>query len=193
MKKSFLTSAALCSLFALVPTLAHAHPGHGTGFVSGLAHPLMGLDHVLAMAAVGLWAAQLGGRARWAVPATFIAMMCAGGVLGLAGFSMPYVDSTILGSVVVLGLLVATAARWPLAVGITVAGAFALAHGLAHGAEMPTAAGGAACIAGFAATTAALHGLGFGLAAMLQRSAQTAWIRAAGALVLVGGVCLAAA
>jgi len=177
-----LTAAALA-----VPGAALAHTGHPTGgFGYGFAHPLGGLDHLLAMLAVGLWAAQAGGRALWAVPATFLAVMAAGGGLALAGVALPAVELGIAGSVLAFGLLVACAARLPLPAGMALTGAFALFHGFAHGAEMAAGASAVAYGAGFLAATALLHGVGL-VAGQLGR------VRLGGALVRVGGAATAAA
>ncbi len=149
-------SASLLVLLLALAAPASAHPGPGgglgVGFLGGLAHPFGGLDHVLAMVAVGLWAAQLGGRALWLVPTGFVAAMLAGATLGWAGIGVIPAEAGILASVLLLGLLVAFAVRLPLALGLVVVGVFALCHGHAHGA---------------AAATALLHGLGVaaGLAA----------------------------
>src|SRR5258708_21754085 len=111
---------------------AHTFGAHGAGFAQGIAHPLGGIDHLLAMVAVGLWAAQLGGRALWAVPAAFVAMMAVGGVAGMLGAALPLVEFGISGSLVVLGVLVALAARLPVAVSAVLVGLLALFHGHAH-------------------------------------------------------------
>ena len=155
------------TLLAVVGTLLfgharlHAHPGHDTAsFGAGLVHPLGGLDHILAMLAVGLWVAQLGGRARWMAPATFIGVMTLGGALGLAHVSLPFVEQGILLSVLVLGVLIAAAVRLPLVASAAIVGLFALCHGFAHGAEMPDTAAGFTYGAGFALATALLHGSG---------------------------------
>jgi urease accessory protein len=175
MKKSSSLSAILFSALTFLPTLVHAHPGHpghDDDFLSGLAHPFAGLDHVLAMIAVGIWAAQLGGRARWALPAAFVTVMMLGGALGMARVTIPMVDSAILCSVVMLGLLIVTAARPPLGVSLGLVGLFASVHGLAHGAEIPANASGFAFTGGFALATAALHSTGLILAALLGFSAR---------------------
>ena len=185
------TSALLVSALTFIPTLAHAHPGHGAGFAAGAAHPLMGLDHLLAMLAVGLWAAQLGGRARWMVPAAFVAVMSVARVLGMPGVAVPMVESVILCSVVILGLLIATMARLPLAASVALVGVFAAFHGLAHGMELPANASGVTYTAGLALATAALHGAGLALAAVLQRGAAMGWVRVAGAAVAIAGAMLA--
>jgi urease accessory protein len=183
--KPSLKSTALLALFALAPALAQAHPGHGAAnsFASGLNHPLQGLDHLLAMVAVGLWAAQLGGRSLWAVPATFVGVMSLGGMLGMMGIPLPMVETGILVSVLVLGMLITAAARLPLA-------ASALFHGHAHGTEIPAAAGGLGYGAGFILATAALHGCGIGLGLLAQKRFTAPAIRFAGAAIVVGGFCL---
>lgn len=178
-------------LFALLalalPGAALAHTGHPAGgFGDGFFHPPGGLDHLLATLAVGLWAAQAGGRALWAVPATFLVLMAAGGGLALAGVSLPAVELGIAASVLAFGLLVACAARLPLAVGMALTGAFALFHGFAHGAEMAAGASAARYGAGFLAATALLHGAGM-LAGEMGR------IRLGGVLVRLGGAATAAA
>jgi len=149
--------AALC-LFA---GTASAHPGHpAAGFAGGLAHPLLGLDHLLAMIAIGLWAGQQGGRAVWAVPAAFVGAMTLGGALAWSGFGLPHVETAIALSVLVLGLLIATRRQWSITAGMTLAATFALFHGYAHGLEMPQAASPAGYALGFVLATAFLHGVG---------------------------------
>lgn len=188
MKKLVLPVAALL----LAPTLAHAHPGHDvTGFSHGFAHPLSGLDHLLAMLAVGLWAAQMGGRARWAVPATFVTVMALGGALGMMGLHLPMVESGIAASVLVLGLLIALSARLSLAAAMPLVGLFALFHGYAHGAEMPASVSGLEYAAGFALATAALHAAGIGLGMGIQRATSAPLVRFAGAAIAITGVVLA--
>ncbi|WP_236461580.1 HupE/UreJ family protein, partial [Pseudomonas syringae] len=116
----------------LVPTLALAHPGHGdNGLIAGISHPLGGLDHLLAMLAVGLWAAQQQGAARWALPCTFVGTMLIGGVLGFEGLNLPALESGIAASVLALGLAVALAVRPPLALAVAATALFALFHGVA--------------------------------------------------------------
>src|SRR5262249_25638018 len=130
---------ALAALVALTPVLAQAHilPGEAHGFTSGLNHPLHGLDHILAMVAVGLWAAQLGGRALWVLPASFVGFMTLGGALGMSGMHLPLVEAGIIASVVALGIFVAASARLPLLASVAVTGLFAMFHGHAHGTEIP--------------------------------------------------------
>lgn len=153
---------ALAAMSLLAGT-ASAHTGdHGavTGFAGGLAHPLMGLDHLFAMVAIGLWAAQQGGRALWAVPAAFAGAMLMGGMLAWSGFALPHVETAIALSVLVLGLLIATRRHWAVTAGIAFAAGFAVFHGYAHGLEMPLAASPALYGLGFVLATLGLHGLG---------------------------------
>ncbi|GLS85770.1 hypothetical protein GCM10010873_07440 [Cypionkella aquatica] len=151
----------------LIPTTALAHPGHGVGFEAGFLHPFTGADHLLAMVGVGLWAAILGGRARMALPATFLTAMAIGGAsavnIGL-GAGAVAVEPAILASVILLGAVVALALRAPLGLAVPLVGLFGLAHGAAHGAEM--VGNGLAFGAAMLTATALLHaaGLGLGLA-----------------------------
>jgi len=151
--------AALC-LFA---GTASAHTGNHTpvtGFAGGLAHPLTGLDHLLAMIAIGLWAAQQGGRALWAVPAAFVGAMLMGGGLAWAGLSLPHVETGIAASVLVLGLLIATRRQLSVTAGVAIAAVFAIFHGYAHGLEMPQTAAPVLYAMGFVLATVSLHGVG---------------------------------
>ena len=185
----------LLSVMFFLPTLAFAHTGVGatTGFGSGFAHPFGGFDHLLAMLAVGLWAAQMGDRALWAVPAAFVALMIFGGVLAVAGIHVPYVEGGILVSVLVLGILIAAAFKFPLMISASIVGVFALFHGHAHGAEMPLVAGAISYSLGFALATALLHAAGIVGGMMLQKMNVEKVVRYAGAAIAVGGVYLALA
>lgn len=190
--KSLVRFAAVAA-FALAPGLASAHTGlgHVDGFAHGFAHPLGGLDHVLAMVMVGLFAAQLGGRARWLVPASFLAAMVVGGALGFAGVGVPFVELGIGLSIVVLGGVVAFNLQAGVTVAMALVGFFAVFHGFAHGAEMPESASGLAYGAGFALATALLHaaGLGVGLALDGKVGARRAMVvRSIGALVAFAGI-----
>lgn len=179
--------------FTLMPTLAHAHPGHGaaTGGIGwGLAHPFTGLDHILAMIAVGLWAVQLGKRALWVLPLSFVGAMAAGAALGMRGVSLPFVEPAILASVIVLGALVAFAKRLPLGASAAVVAVAALFHGQSHGCEMPADASGLLAAAGFVIATAMLHASGILAGLMLQGIAQQRIIRAAGVAILSTAVLL---
>lgn len=169
---------------------AYAHPGHGPAdFASGFTHPFSGWDHLLAMVAVGLWAAQLGGRARWLLPASFVGAMVLGAAAGIAGLAPAGVDWFILASVLVLGLAVASATKLPFAAAaavVALAGAF---HGLAHGAEMPLRADSLRFLAGMTMGTAGLHALGVtgGIIAIRRNPASLRW---AGAGIAAGGIGL---
>ncbi len=157
--------AAAAVVATLLPTAAWAHVGHGStvGFVHGFVHPVTGIDHVLAMVAVGLFAANLGGRALWAVPLSFVSVMAVGGALGVAGIAIPFVEAGIAISVIVLGLAVALRWQWPVAAAMALVGVFAIFHGHAHGAEMPVDASGLEYGLGFMLATALLHVVGIGL------------------------------
>ena len=185
-------SLMVLSYLLLVPALAHAHVGAGatSGFGAGLNHPLGGLDHILAMIAVGIWAAQVGGRAVWAVPSAFVGMMMVGGVLGISGTHVPFVEQGIILSVLMLGVLIAAAVRMPLLASMIVVGMFAVFHGHAHGTEIPFAASGFAYGAGFVFATASLHAAGIGLALMLQRKPGMQLVRFAGVIIAAGGLLL---
>lgn len=175
---------------ALVPGAAFAHAGHEAGtFMTGLGHPVGGADHVLAMVAVGLWAAQAGGRALWAMPACFVGAMVAGGAAGAAGMGFPAVEPMILASIVILGALVALAARVPLAPSLALLALFGAAHGWAHGAEGP-ATGLASYFAGFALATATLHAAGIGAGVALSRIAASRGLRVLGGIAAAAGVAL---
>lgn len=179
---------------ASVPAIAHAHTGVGAtgGFVHGFAHPVGGLDHVLAMVAVGIFAAMLGGRALWLVPAAFVVVMAFGGALGIYGVQVPFVEAGIAGSVIVLGLAVALRWKPPVAAAMALVGLFAVFHGHAHGAEMPLDASGASYAAGFLLATALLHlagiALGFGIGLIGRRSHLAA--RAGGGAMAIAGVAM---
>lgn len=180
----------------LLPQMALAHAGdhHLSPFQSGLGHPLGGTDHVLAMLAVGLWAAMLGGRALWALPVAFVGALLAGGVLGALGLPLVGVQPMILASIVLLGVAAALALKLSPAWAALIVAVFGLFHGHAHGAEGPEA-GLALYALGFALSTAALHGaglvLGLGLNLALSRGLAQ-WIsRAIGAGTAVAGLALA--
>jgi urease accessory protein len=186
---------SIAAALSLVPTaaLAHSGVGHVHGFAQGFLHPLGGVDHVLAMVTVGVFAWQLSGRALWLVPATFVLAMAAGGALGIAGVELPLVEFGIATSVVVLGAIVALKVRTPLAVAMGVVGAFAVFHGHAHGTEMPPDALGAAYAAGFLLATALLHAggiaLGFGIGRIGDIQGRLVY-RVGGGLVALAGVAI---
>jgi len=145
---------------AATPAVAHTGIHSVSGFAAGFLHPLGGLDHMLAMIGVGLFAALLGRGALLAVPASFVLMMMAGGALGMAGVEIPAVEVAIAASVVAVGSVVAWGWAWPTSAAAMLVGFFALFHGYAHGAELPVGASGLTYGLGFALASAALHSLG---------------------------------
>ncbi|GEP11219.1 hypothetical protein MGN01_30640 [Methylobacterium gnaphalii] len=146
-------------------TGAWAHPGHGgtQSLAAGMLHPVTGADHVLAMVAVGLIGALRGGRAVWALPATFLTLMVAGAGFGLAGLKLPYAEPAILASVIVFGLLALVSRRLPTAALAGLIGAFAVFHGYAHFTEMPESASAPLYGLGFLVVTAFLHTIGIAI------------------------------
>jgi len=192
MNRLFFAVSAAVSVLA---TSAFAHTG-GTGvngFAAGFTHPIGGLDHILAMIAVGILAAQMGGKALWAVPLSFVAMMLVGGGIAMAGGNVPFVELGIVGSVVLLGAVVAFGREMPLVAAMALVGVLSIFHGHAHGLEMPANAGGAQYAMGFALATAVLHGIGLGGSLLLRRLDEKVApmaLRASGAALSVAGLAL---
>src|SRR4029077_9056522 len=164
-------NALLLGILLCIPSLARAHVGVGQtgGFSHGFGHPLSGLDHICAMVAVGLWAAQMGGRAIWAVPLTFISVMAFGGFLGMLHVQIPFIETGIVISVLTLGVFIAAAVRMPLIASVLIIGLFAIFHGHAHGEETLEKASGLAYAVGFVLATALLHAIGIGLGIGIQK------------------------
>jgi urease accessory protein len=181
------------SLAALVvgglasPAVAHVGD-HVGGLANGLAHPFTGLDHVLAMAAVGLWASQLGRRAIWLLPAVFPAVMAAGAIMGVNGIALPWIEIGIAASVLVLGAAVAFGWQAPAAASAAIVAMFALFHGHAHGTELPAATSALAYGAGFVMATLALHAIGLGIGILARR--PLVMRTAGGAIAAIGLVLL---
>ena len=179
----------------MAPQIASAHVGLGDAHdaLHGFIHPLTGIDHILAMVSVGLLAANLGGRATWAVPVSFVSMMLVGGILGMNGFELPLTELGIGLSVISLGSLIAVSARLPVALAMAMAGVFAIFHGFAHGAEMPVDASGLMFATGFVVATASLHiagiVLGIGIA-RLSQSISDKVLKVGGGAVALAGVAL---
>jgi urease accessory protein len=188
-----MTLRAVASLASLAagPALAHTGAGPVEGLAQGLMHPLTGLDHLLAMVAVGLWAGMTGGRARLAYPAAFIVAMLVAGFWGMSGGALAGAEFGIALSVVILGAAIALRASPPLAAGALACGIFAVFHGFAHGAEWPQNASVAGYALGFVIATAALHGAGLALAGALAARAPILARIAGGGLVLAGMAILA--
>ena len=193
MPSNRISRIALSLAASLYPALAHAHVGVGetSGFAHGFAHPISGLDHVLAMILVGVLAFQLGGRALWLVPLAFVGMMAIGGALGAIGVNVPFVELGIAMSVIGLGAAVALEIKAPAAIAAGLVGLFAIFHGHAHGAEMPENAAGLAYAAGFMIATALLHGagigLGFGIGKISQRVGPSV-VRIIGGVAALAGL-----
>ncbi|MDT8326159.1 MAG: HupE/UreJ family protein [Roseovarius sp.] len=165
------TLAILVALLAASPAAAHLPEGDYGSFLSGVTHPLFGLDHVLAMIAVGLWASQIGGRALWAVPTAFVGAMVMGFLAALAGLNLPFVETMIMASTMVLGLVVALALRPSPALAMGAVAVFALFHGHAHGSELGQAQAVQFGV-GFAIATALLHAAGISVAFTAARETK---------------------
>jgi urease accessory protein len=195
MKRPLFPLSASAVSIALLPTVALAHTGVGdtVGFSHGFIHPLAGIDHVLAMMMVGVFAWQLGGRALWLVPITFVLVMAIGGVLGVTGIGVPFIEIGIALSVIVLGASVAFRVKAPMAIAMAVVGLFAIFHGHAHGSEMPENAAGMTYGLGFMIATALLHLGGIGLGFLIGRIGDKrgpVFVRAAGAAAAVAGLAI---
>ncbi|MBB3350186.1 HupE/UreJ family protein [Rhizobium lentis] len=194
MKSAFKSSLLALAAIAL-PAVAAAHPaiGEAAGFSHGFAHPISGLDHILAMVMVGVFAFQFGGRAVWLVPTTFVLVMALGGLLGVSAINVPFVETGIALSVVVLGAVVAFNVKAPLAATAGIIGLFAIFHGHAHGAEMPENAAGGAYAAGFMVATALLHAAGLALGYAVGHAGKRQGVlvtRTAGSIAALAGVGL---
>jgi urease accessory protein len=189
--------AGLATSLLLAPAaFAHLQGGAAAGLTSGLLHPLTGLDHVLAMLAVGLWAAQRGGAERWRLPLAFVGTMLVGGVLGMSGLVLPYGEIGIALSVLLLGVLIVSAPRLSSPAALALVAAAALLHGHAHGSELAAGLSPALYAAGFVAATAALHAAGVAAGVGLlwvRREGAALALRASGAgIAACGGLLLAA-
>lgn len=186
LKLSVLAGVAI----VLAPAGACAHIIAGTqgGFGSGFAHPLTGPDHFLAMFAVGLWGAQMGGRAVWTLPVTFPMIMVIGGVLGMAGLHLPAIEAGIALSIVALGSAIVFAWRPPEWIALILIAYFALCHGYAHGAELPRATDPADYAIGFVLATGMIHLFGIGVGLALNKPMHGRLSRALGAAIGMGGV-----
>jgi urease accessory protein len=195
--RSFSLAIAACLAAVAFSPDAFAHTGAGatTGFAYGFAHPIGGLDHVLAMVAVGLFAYLLKGKALWLVPAAFVGTMALGGIVGVFGIPVPLVEIGIALSVVAIGAMIAFGKSVPIAAAMAVVGVFAVFHGHAHGAEMPAAASGLAYGLGFMLATASLHAAGvlagFGIGKMSEAHSMKI-ARASGAALSLAGIAILA-
>ncbi len=182
-------AALLCALL-LSAELAQAHiqKGEAAGFLSGVRHPISGLDHVVAMIAVGLWGAQLGAPAIWVLPVAFPMVMAFGGMLGLMGVPLRGTEYGIAASAILLGAVVLLKLRPPLAAAAVLVGVFAIFHGYAHGTELPPGQSGLLYSMGFVIATGCLHAVGIGIGTVHRWPWGHAFVRAAGGIVAVTGV-----
>lgn len=188
--RAFFRAALLLAALACV-TAARAHTDQGDvggGLIAGFLHPLLGLDHVVAMVAVGIWGAQLGRPAIWVLPITFPLVMAAGGVLGVLGVPIPGVEIGIALSAIALGAMIVFAARPPLTVAAAIIAVFAIYHGYAHGAELPATANAIAYSTGFVAATGGLHCIGILIGEIKRVSGGNQLLRVTGAVIAVVGV-----
>ena len=189
--KNLIIGSLAAAAFAFTGEVsAHTFGAHGAGFAGGMAHPFLGLDHLLAMLAVGLWAAQLGGTARWRLPLAFMAAMVAGASMANSGFGAGAAESLAAFSVLVLGLLIAGPVRLPAMLSFPAVAIFALSHGYAHGLEMPEAASPWGYGLGFLTATAVLHGIGLVLGSDAGRLVVP--VRVGGAAIAATGLVLLA-
>jgi urease accessory protein len=187
-----LRCAGVFALLALAATPAFSHPtnGLGVGFVSGFTHPLTGIDHVLAMVAVGVWGTQLGKPAIWLLPVTFPLVMSLGGALGIRGVPLPGVEIGVAASAAILGLMIVLSARPPIGFAAVLVGAFAIFHGYAHGIELPKAAYPLAYGVGFVLATGLLHLTGIALGLIERWPLGVKALRGMGAGISAVGIYL---
>lgn len=197
MTRTLTRLAALAALTApvltLIATPALAHTGfHTTGFAAGLSHPFNGLDHMLVMAGIGIWAAQLGGRNLWLVPLAFLVTMILGAGLALIGFPLPHAELGIAGSVIATGMLIGLGTRLPSAAAGALVALMALFHGHAHGTELPAMASAWSYAAGFMLSTSLLHVIGLGLGLVTFKCARPVALKLAGLLTMMAGGAMVA-
>ncbi len=183
-RRPFVLSATLLSL---LPSLAHAHPDHSHqgGFAAGWVHPLLGTDHLIAMLAVGLWGAMLGGRSLWGLPSVFLGSMLVGGLFAMTGLAVPGVEPLIIASMFVLGGSLLLAWRPQFWIGAGLVGAFAFFHGFAHAAEAPASGSFALYACGFLLATATLLAAGAAAGQLMRRATAIPLLRVSGAVVLL--------
>lgn len=188
-----LTRLAAAAALTLLATPAFAHTGlHGFGFAAGLAHPFNGLDHMLVMAGIGIWAAQLGGRNLWLVPLAFVATMLLGAGLALVGFPLPQVELGIAGSVIAIGLLVGLGTKLPSAAASALVALMAVFHGHAHGTDLPAMASAWTYAAGFVLSTSLLHVIGLGLGLVTFKYTRPMVLKIVGLLTMMAGGAMVA-
>lgn len=182
-------TAIFIAIFWLSPLYAHTDVASlQGGFISGFLHPMLGLDHVIAMVAVGLWGAFLGKPAIWVLPVVFPLVMAFGGALGVAGVEIPYIETGIALSGIVIGLAVAFMVRPPIWIAAIIVGAFAIFHGHAHGTELPNSANPLVFSIGFVTGTGLLHLAGIAIGELTRWSWGKMVVRASGAVIALIGV-----
>jgi urease accessory protein len=190
MKKSIPTVIILLSF----PILLIAHDGHGSSFMSGLSHPILGLDHLLAMLSVGILSAQMGEKAMWAVPAVFVGVMLFGGLMGIGSEGIPFIEPVIALSVIALGIAIAFEEKLPLMVTIAFVGFFGFNHGFAHGMEMPQLAHAIQYSIGFILGATIIHLIGVAIGYLATKTEKNskvlqfigAFIAGMGLHILIG-------
>ena len=189
-KETIARLASLCITLLVYAQAAQAHvnKGEAAGFLSGLKHPISGLDHVVAMIAVGLWGAQLGAPAIWVLPVAFPMVMACGGMLGLLGVPLPGIEIGIAASAILLGAAVMMELRPPIAVAAVLVGFFAIFHGYAHGSELPAGQSGLLYSTGFVMATGCLHGVGISIGLVHRWSWGQRALRLAGVAIALAGI-----
>jgi urease accessory protein len=195
MRRILTLAAMLAASGVAAPALAHTGVSATHDLTHGFLHPLSGLDHMLAMVAVGLYAAQLGGRCLWLLPSAFVGAMLAGGLIGYSGVLLPMVEPAIAVSVIAMGAVIALGVRLPALAATALVAAFAVAHGHAHGSEGGEVASFLPYAAGFVAATVLLHGVGIAAGLGLDRLGglpATVLRRAAGVAGALAGIVILA-
>ncbi len=183
-----ISAVFLTTLLSAQTAFAHVSRGEAGGFTTGFRHPLSGLDHILAMVAVGLWGAQLGAPAIWVLPVAFPMVMAFGGMLGLMGIPLPGIEYGIAASAILLGLAVLLELRPPIAIAACLVAIFAIFHGHAHGTELPPGQSGMLYSMGFVIATGCLHGVGISIGTVHRWSWGQKFLRLAGGAVMCGGM-----
>ncbi len=190
LRQLYLRGLAVTVLAAPFAQIAEAHTrkGEASGFLSGVRHPISGLDHVLAMIAVGLWGAQLGAPAIWVLPVAFPMVMALGGVMGLVGIPLPGTEYGIAASMIMLGAVVLFAAKPPLWVAALLVSFFAIFHGHAHGTELPPGQDGLLYSMGFVCATGCLHGIGVSIGLVHRWTWGQMFLRLSGGFISAMGM-----
>lgn len=189
-KRNLGVLVATFSVLITTTVQAHTLVAEATSGLAGLMHPFLGLDHLLAMLAVGLWAAQQGGNRLWQLPLAFLSMMLVGALLGQTGFTLPLIEAGIASSLLLLGLMLTFAIRLAIVPSMLMVGLFAVFHGYAHGAEMPQNMAMIDYAVGFMLATGILHGLGIGLGLLARSGQSEKLLRLSGIAIGLTGVWL---